>query len=100
MSLPLWRRLKRRKRIALAAPVPLARHRGCRRVLVDMTGTEEHAKAFILGMLGVYLDLSSSVRAQPKIGGTIPVKTIGGRVSAEKGGVMVTLQYVVCPGTT
>ena len=36
-------------------------------VLVEMTGTEEQAKAFMLGLMDVYPDLSSSAVAEAKI---------------------------------
>ena len=67
-------------------------------VLVEMTGAEEQAKAFLFGLMDVYPDLSSSVVAQSKIRVKVPVKTIVEGAQAKKGNIMVTLQYVVRTG--
>ena len=69
-------------------------------VLIEMTGTEEQAKAFLLGLKDVYPDQSSVVMAESKIRVKVPVKTIIGGVPAKKGNIMVTMQFVVRTGNT
>ncbi|CAK0792131.1 unnamed protein product, partial [Prorocentrum cordatum] len=67
-------------------------------VKFEATGSDEQARAFLLGLVDVYPDVSSYVESEARVKVRVPAKTLLGAVQAKKGNTPVTLQYVANTG--
>ncbi|CAK0795301.1 unnamed protein product [Prorocentrum cordatum] len=80
------------------APTGLDDKKAWAMVKFEATGSDEQARAFLLGLVDVYPDVSSYVESEARVKVRVPAKTLLGAVQAKKGNTPVTLQYVANTG--
>eukprot|EP00959_Pyramimonas_sp_CCMP1952_P371080 7771192-Pyramimonas_sp.AAC.1 len=67
-------------------------------VKFEATGSEEQARAFLLGLVDVHPDVSSCEESEARVKVRVPAKTLLGAVQAKKGNTPVTLQHAANTG--